>query len=135
MPARTLTTSAGDNPRLSGPFTHDNLSVFLIHGEDRLQSKNFLTLPEALDQKKFVIHETQSVNELTMENLSADPGQEYLADGMTESIITELGRVRSLRVISRQSMMQFKHTRATVPRKRCAIAPCTVSWPSGLPQS
>ena len=57
-----------------------------------------------------------SIAVLPLENLSADPNQEYLADGMTESIITELGRVRSLRVISRQSMMQFKHTRATVPQ-------------------
>ena len=57
-----------------------------------------------------------SIAVLPLENLSADPSQEYIADGMTESIITELGRVRSLRVISRQSMMQFKHTRATVPQ-------------------
>ena len=57
-----------------------------------------------------------SIAVVPLENLSADPTQEYLADGMTESIITELGRVRSLRVISRQSMMQFKHTRATVPQ-------------------
>jgi serine/threonine-protein kinase len=57
-----------------------------------------------------------SIAVLPLENLSADPNQEYIADGMTESIITELGHVRSLRVISRQSMMQFKHTNATVPQ-------------------
>jgi serine/threonine-protein kinase len=57
-----------------------------------------------------------SIAVVPLENLSSDPNQEYLADGMTESIITELGRVRSLRVISRQSMMQFKHTRATIPQ-------------------
>ena len=57
-----------------------------------------------------------SIAVVPLENLSGDPGQEYIADGMTESIITELGRVRSLRVISRQSVMQFKHTRATVPQ-------------------
>ena len=57
-----------------------------------------------------------SIAVLPLENLSADAGQEYIADGMTESIITELGRVRSLRVISRQSMMQFKRTSATVPQ-------------------
>jgi len=63
-------------------------------------------VPSALD----------SIAVVPLENLSADPNQEYIADGMTESIITELGRVRSLRVISRQSMMQFKGTRATVPQ-------------------
>ncbi len=56
---------------LSGPFTHDNLTIFLVHGEDKLKGKTFLTVPEALEQKKLVIHETQSVNELAMENLSA----------------------------------------------------------------
>jgi hypothetical protein len=57
--------------RLSGPYSHENLTIFLIHGQDRLKNKNFLTLPEALEQKKFVIHETQNVNQLSMENLSA----------------------------------------------------------------
>jgi hypothetical protein len=57
-------------PKLSGPYTHDNLTIFLVHGEDRFKGRTFLTLPEALEQKKFVINETQSVNQLTMENLS-----------------------------------------------------------------
>jgi hypothetical protein len=62
--------------KLSGPYTHDNLTIFLVHGEDRFKGRTFLTLPEALEQKKFVIHETQSVNQLTMENLS--PTEEVL---------------------------------------------------------
>jgi hypothetical protein len=56
---------------LSGPFAHDNLTVYLVHGPDRFQGKDYLTLPEAIEQKKFVIHETQNVNQLSMENLSA----------------------------------------------------------------
>jgi hypothetical protein len=56
--------------RFSGPYAHENLTIFLIHGEDVLKRKSFLTLPEALEQKKIVIHETRSVNELSMENLS-----------------------------------------------------------------
>src|SRR5215472_4615365 len=43
---------------LSGPFTHQNLTVFLIHGPDRLKSKKFLMLAEALEKKDFVIYET-----------------------------------------------------------------------------
>jgi hypothetical protein len=62
--------------QLSGPFAHENLTVFLVHGQDRFQGKNYLTLPEAIEQKKFIIHETQNVNELRMENLS--PGEEVL---------------------------------------------------------
>jgi hypothetical protein len=56
--------------RLSGPYRHDNLTVFLIHGKDRLTLTNYLTLPEALAQKKAVVRETQSVNQLFVENLS-----------------------------------------------------------------
>ncbi len=56
--------------RISGPFTHENLTVFLIHGEDRIKNKDFLTLQEALKKKKVVVHETQQVNELAIENVS-----------------------------------------------------------------
>jgi hypothetical protein len=58
--------------RLSGPYTHDNLTVFLVHGPETLDGKNFLTLQEALEQNKAVVHETESVNELSIENLAAD---------------------------------------------------------------
>jgi hypothetical protein len=57
--------------RIEGPFTHDNLSVFLIHGKDKLSGK-FLTLQEALNQKKVVVDETGSVNELRIENVSGE---------------------------------------------------------------
>src|SRR5713101_2980532 len=56
--------------RLSEPAHHDNLTICLIHGADRLKGRNYLMLAEALEKKQFVIHETQRVNELTMENLS-----------------------------------------------------------------
>jgi hypothetical protein len=56
--------------RLSGPYTHDNLTIFLIHGADQLPNKNILTLDEALEQKKVIVHETRQVNELAIENLS-----------------------------------------------------------------
>jgi hypothetical protein len=56
--------------RLSGPYTEGNLTIFLIHGDDQVKGKDFLTLDEALAQKKAVVHETQQVNELSIENLS-----------------------------------------------------------------
>ena len=57
---------------ITGPFTHDNLSIFLLHGPDQIALKNYMMLAEAIEKKLFIIHETQSVNELAMENLSAD---------------------------------------------------------------
>jgi hypothetical protein len=56
--------------RISGPYTHENLNIFLIHGEDKVKGKSFLTLQEALEQKKVIVHETQQVNELAVENVS-----------------------------------------------------------------
>ena len=50
----------------------------------------------------------QALAVLPLTNLSGDPEQEYFADGMTEALITELGKVSKPRVISRQSIMQYK---------------------------
>jgi hypothetical protein len=58
--------------RLSGPYTHDNLTVFLLHGTDRLPGRIPLTLQQALDQQKIVVHEKGAVNELVIENVSDD---------------------------------------------------------------
>jgi hypothetical protein len=64
-------TEAGEY-RLSGPYTHKNLSIFLIHSKTTTRTKTFLTLQEALEQKKVVVYETQSVNELAIQNLSSE---------------------------------------------------------------
>jgi TolB-like protein/tetratricopeptide (TPR) repeat protein len=51
---------------------------------------------------------------LPLKNLSGDPEQEYFADGMTEALITELGKTNIARVISRQSAMQYEGTKKPV---------------------
>jgi ARG/rhodanese/phosphatase superfamily protein len=56
--------------RLSGPYTHKNLSIFLIHGKNLIEGKTLLTLQEALEQKKVAVYETKDVNELAIENFS-----------------------------------------------------------------
>ncbi len=58
----------------------------------------------------------ESLAVLPLENLSGNPDEEYFADGMTEALITELGKVHALRVISRQSVMHYKGTNKTVPQ-------------------
>ncbi len=52
---------------------------------------------------------------LPLKNLSGDPTQEYLADGMTEALIGRLSAIHDLHVISRTSAMQFKDTKLSVP--------------------
>jgi TolB-like protein/DNA-binding winged helix-turn-helix (wHTH) protein len=57
----------------------------------------------------------ESIAVLPFENLSGDPQQEYFADGMTEELITELGKIGGLRVISRTSVMRYKGTKKPLP--------------------
>jgi eukaryotic-like serine/threonine-protein kinase len=52
----------------------------------------------------------QSLAVLPLANLSGDPAQDYFADGMTDALITQLSQIRKLRVISRTSVMQYKHS-------------------------
>ena len=68
---KSVKISAGEY-RLSGPFTHKNLSMFLVHGKNTFEGKTFITLQEAMVQKKVVVYETNSVNELAIENVSND---------------------------------------------------------------
>jgi eukaryotic-like serine/threonine-protein kinase len=58
----------------------------------------------------------RSVAVLPLENLSGASDQEYFADGLTESLITALAKVPGLRVISRTSIMQYKHAQKTLPQ-------------------
>jgi TolB-like protein/DNA-binding winged helix-turn-helix (wHTH) protein/Flp pilus assembly protein TadD len=57
----------------------------------------------------------ESIAVLPLENLSNDPEQEYFADGMTEELITHLGTVGALHVISRTSVMRYKGTKKPLP--------------------
>ena len=57
----------------------------------------------------------RSIAVLPLQNLSGNPEQDYLADGMTEALIGQLATIQGLRVMSRTSSMQFKGTRSSVP--------------------
>jgi hypothetical protein len=56
--------------RVSGPYTHKNLTIYLVHGDERMAGKTPLTLEEALATKKAIVHETGDVNKLSIENVS-----------------------------------------------------------------
>jgi TolB-like protein/Flp pilus assembly protein TadD len=59
-----------------------------------------------LDTRPF--GQVQSVAVLPLENLSGDASQDYFADGLTEALITELGRIRKLRVIPHSAAMKYR---------------------------
>jgi TolB-like protein/Tfp pilus assembly protein PilF len=58
----------------------------------------------------------RSLAVLPFDNLSGDLAQDYFSEGMTEALITEMGKISAIRVISRQSMMQYKGTKKSVPQ-------------------
>lgn len=81
--------------------------VALLFGYSNLRSK-LISRPSSEIQ----IH---SLAVLPLVSLSSDPDQDYFAEGMTDSVITELEKVGVLRVISHQSVMQYKGTNKSVP--------------------
>ena len=57
----------------------------------------------------------RSLAVLPLRNLSGDPAQEYLADGITEALIGRLSNIHDLRVISHTSVMRFKNPQLSIP--------------------
>ena len=53
------------------PHTHQNVSIYLVHGGDAYDTASILTLEEALAKGVVVVHETGSVNQLAVENVSS----------------------------------------------------------------
>ena len=68
----------------------------------------------AAKNRQVMVGAIQSIAVLPLENLSGDPTQDYFADGMTDALITELSQIKKLRVISRTSVMQYKHTQKSL---------------------
>ncbi len=66
----TNKTNVALNYQIGHPITNGNLSVFLIHGADKLKNKEYLTLTEGLARKQIVVKETSDVNTLKIDNLS-----------------------------------------------------------------
>jgi serine/threonine-protein kinase len=57
----------------------------------------------------------RSLAVLPLANLSGKPDQDYLADGMTEELITDLAHIGALKVVSRTSCMRYKNSGKAVP--------------------
>jgi TolB-like protein/Flp pilus assembly protein TadD len=61
------------------------------------------------------VAEKESIAVLPFANMSADPEQEFFADGITEDILTRLAAIGELRVISRTSIMRYKNSDKSLP--------------------
>jgi len=56
--------------KVTGPYTHGNLAIFLIHGNDTLQDQEILTLQEGLEQNVVTVRDPNTSHLLTIENRS-----------------------------------------------------------------
>ncbi|EDP72774.1 putative adenylate/guanylate cyclase [Flavobacteriales bacterium ALC-1] len=65
--------------------------------------------------KKKALAKDLSIAVLPFDNLSTDNDAEIFRDGITEDILTQLSKLKELRVISRTSVMQYKDTKKTIP--------------------
>src|SRR5205085_1647016 len=115
-----------DLHRLSAPTSAPSAVMPLRKGKRRLAWGVGLSAAAGLlallfSQMKFFVavinpEKIQALAVLPLNNLSADPAQEYFADGMTEELTTELAQISGLKVISRTSTMRYKGTREPLPQ-------------------
>ncbi|HJR14023.1 MAG TPA: TIR domain-containing protein [Rhodanobacteraceae bacterium] len=86
----------------------------MIARSQSTQARKPTDAPTASSDKKLSPRYTICV--LPFANMSGDPDQEYFSDGITEDIITDLSKVSSLRIISRNSAFQYKGEKLDVPQ-------------------
>lgn len=58
---------------------------------------------------------SSSIAVLPFQNLSQDKEQDYFVDGMHDTLLTELTKIRSLKIISRTTVMKYKSTKKSIP--------------------
>ena len=56
--------------KVSGPYTHENLTIFLFHSHDQIDGSRYISLKQAFEKKKVRVYETGTVGQLEAENLS-----------------------------------------------------------------
>src|SRR5262249_24198183 len=105
-----MSAAAWEQARGKVPFGADDLGEHQLKNIDRpvrvfrIASGASATAP----RKSLPLPDKPSIAVLPFQNLSGDPDQEYLADGMVEDIITALSRYRWLFVIARNSSFTYK---------------------------
>ena len=113
--ADSATTAGARRVHLSKRWVRTALAGVPIAMLAVLIGLNVFGLRDHLLPRASPVPKIESVAVLPLENLSRDPEQEYFADGMTEELITTLGKIGALRVISRTTVMRYKGTKKPLP--------------------
>src|SRR5262245_28079340 len=108
--ARTAIGDSGDAQRLIKTLPRKGIRFVGIVKEEEEKPAVVaptVTIPEPLHPSS-ALPDKPSIAVLPFVNMSGDPEQEYFSDGITEDIITELSKVSTLHVLSRNTTFTFK---------------------------
>jgi TolB-like protein len=96
-------------PKIPGAHRRRNLVLLIVAAATLSIAAGFFLLPRVAARKL-----DKSVAVLPFQNLSSDPENAFFADGVQEDVITSLGKIAELRVISRTSVTPYRGTRSSV---------------------
>ena len=82
--------------------------VYAARSRDHLGRATPVVLTSPPDKRPLLLPDKPSIAVLPFQNMSADPEQEYFADGMVDDIITALSHFKALFVIARNSSFTYK---------------------------
>jgi len=110
-----------------GPAAHTASAPFVAPGESRVTRRRLATaiaLPVVgglvfvwwLSRRGPTTPLFESLAVLPFQNLSGDPSQDYVSDGLTEYLIGETAKIGGIRVISRTSVVRYKDGRKPLPQ-------------------
>ena len=109
--ARRITEPVPDMNLLRGsaPPGIERALTRALSADPAARYESIVAFADALTEPGGPAPPARSVAVLPFHNLSMDPENAYFADGITEDVITQLSHISDLKVISRRSVMAFKH--------------------------
>jgi TolB-like protein len=99
-------------------FAADKFLIDPVRDEKQIQAATTEAVEKALTDKLLENYANRSVLVLPFLNISADPEQEYFADGIAEELLNLLAKIEELRVISRSTSWTFKGQEIDVSKVR-----------------
>jgi hypothetical protein len=79
LTAAAVNAGPATDYKISGPYTSNNLSIYLVHASEKTSGKTYMTLDEALEHRLVIVYETSDVNTLLIANISKD--EVYIQSG------------------------------------------------------